>query len=154
MTMAFLETRVPPPLVALVVAAGMWAGTLAAPAPAAPVWRVALAAVLALCGLALAVAGIRSFRKARTTVTPLKPQAASQLVATGVYRHTRNPMYLGLCLVLLGWAAWLWSAWSLLGPVAFVAYITRFQIVPEERALAALFGAAYGAYVKGVRRWI
>lgn len=152
--MAFLETRVPPPLVALVTAAIMWVGRLATSSTDALAWRLVLAVVLALGGLLLATTGIRSFRRARTTVTPLKPQAASQLVVSGVYHFTRNPMYLGVCLVLLGWAAWLWSAWSLLGPVVFVAYITRFQIVPEERALAALFGAAYGAYVKGVRRWI
>ena len=84
----------------------------------------------------------------------MKPQAASSLVIVGVYKLTRNPMYLGLSLVLLGWAVFLWSAWALLGPIVFIAYISRFQIAPEERVLATLFGAEYSAYKAKVRRWL
>ena len=84
----------------------------------------------------------------------MKPQAASSLVVAGVYKITRNPMYLGLSLVLVGWAVFLWSAWALLGPVVFVAYISRFQIAPEERVLASLFGSEYSAYKTKVRRWL
>lgn len=98
-------------------------------------------------------AGIR-FRRANTTVNPLKPQAASSLVTAGIYRYTRNPMYLGLLFLLVAWAVLLSSPFALLGPVAFVTYISRFQIVPEERVLAALFGAEYAAYQAGVRRWL
>ena len=152
--MPALELKVPPPAVALVVAIAMGGLAFAAPASGAPAYRLALAIALAVVGLALAMAGIRSFRKAHTTITPLRPQKASHLVVGGIYRFTRNPMYLGVCTVLLGWAAFLWSVWTLLGPVVFVLYITRFQIVPEERALAALFGSEYAAYKARVRRWI
>jgi protein-S-isoprenylcysteine O-methyltransferase Ste14 len=76
------------------------------------------------------------------------------LVSTGVYSFTRNPMYLGMALVLLAWAAYLSSAWSLLGPLLFALYITRFQIVPEERVLDRLFGTSFAAYKKCVRRWL
>src|SRR6185312_11178713 len=98
--------------------------------------------------------GALAFRKAKTTKNPMKPQAASSLVTAGVYQRTRNPMYLGLLLVLLGLALYLWSAWSLLGPIFFVMYISRFQIEPEERALATLFGSEYSAYKAKVRRWL
>jgi protein-S-isoprenylcysteine O-methyltransferase Ste14 len=63
-------------------------------------------------------------------------------------------MYLGLLLVVLGWAAFLCSAVALVGPVIFVAYIGRFQIAPEERVLSAKFGTAYSGYLARVRRWL
>jgi protein-S-isoprenylcysteine O-methyltransferase Ste14 len=98
-------------------------------------------------------AGIR-FRRANTTVNPLKPQAASSLVTIGIYRYTRNPMYLGLLFLIVAWAVLLSSPFALLGPVTFVAFIGRFQIVPEERVLSALFGEEYAAYKSHVRRWL
>jgi protein-S-isoprenylcysteine O-methyltransferase Ste14 len=63
-------------------------------------------------------------------------------------------MYVGLLLVLIAWAAYLTSAWALLGPLGFVLYISRFQIAPEERVLSTLFGAEYTAYQSKVRRWL
>ncbi len=84
----------------------------------------------------------------------MKPEAASTLVCSGVYRVTRNPMYLGLLLVLTGWAVHLSCAWTLIGPLAFKLYIDRFQIAPEERALSGKFGADYSAYATRVRRWL
>jgi protein-S-isoprenylcysteine O-methyltransferase Ste14 len=109
---------------------------------------------LAVLGAAVALGGVLSFRRAHTTVNPLKPETSAALVSTGVYSFTRNPMYLGMALVLLAWAVYLSSAWSLLGPLLFALYITRFQIVPEERALEGLFGESFAAYRKRVRRWL
>lgn len=80
--------------------------------------------------------------------------AASSLVTNGVYRFTRNPMYVGLLLALSGWAAFLSSPSALVYLVAFVLYMNRFQIEPEERVLASRFGADYAAYRTRVRRWL
>lgn len=150
-----LELKVPPPAVALLIAVAMWlavstSGALAFALPG----RLAVAIALAVLGVAISAAGIASFRRARTTVNPTRPDAASSLVATGVYRFTRNPMYLGLFLVLVGWAAYLSDAVALAGPLLFALYINRFQIVPEERALTAKFGAAFDDYRRRTRRWI
>lgn len=84
----------------------------------------------------------------------MKPEAASALVTGGVYSFTRNPMYVGLLFVLLGRAAGLGAPWSLCAPLAFIGYITRFQIGPEERALKAAFGDEYVSYLVQVRRWL
>jgi protein-S-isoprenylcysteine O-methyltransferase Ste14 len=150
-----LELKVPPPAVALLVAAAMWAVTLiGAPVGGSGAYRLAVAATVAVAGGCVALAGVIGFRRARTTVNPLKPQNTSSLVTAGIYRFTRNPMYLGLLLVLLAWAVFLWSAWALVGPVAFVLYIDRFQIAPEERVLAAKFGATFSEYKARVRRWL
>lgn len=116
--------------------------------------RLPVAVILALVGVAIALSGVISFRRAQTTVNPLKPETSTALVTTGIYRITRNPMYLGMLAVLLAWAAYLSSAWALLGPVAFALYITRFQIIPEERALRSLFGTTFVAYTQRTRRWL
>jgi protein-S-isoprenylcysteine O-methyltransferase Ste14 len=124
------------------------------PPSAVPSLHVAIALGLAVFALAFSVSGVLAFRKARTTKNPMKPEAASSLVVTGVCKVTRNPMYVGLAFLLLAWAVFLWSAWALAGPLVFVSYISRFQIAPEERVLARLFGAEYSAYKSRVRRWL
>jgi protein-S-isoprenylcysteine O-methyltransferase Ste14 len=142
-------------LVALIMAALMWAAAQATPAtPVSDTIRIAVTVVLAALGGISAVLGFRAFGRAKTTVNPIKIQEASALVTTGIYRYTRNPMYLGLTLLLLGWAVYLSAPWAVLGPAAFVLFITRFQIIPEERILEAKFGAAYTGYRQQVGRWL
>lgn len=150
-----LELKVPPPLVVLVTALLMWLTPAAAglvPIPHAA--RVLCAFVLACAGFGITFAGLASFRRAETTVSPVEPQLASSLVMRGIYRHTRNPMYLGFLVALLGWAVFLVNPLNLLWVVAFALYIARFQIVPQERVLASLFGSEYAAYRGRVRRWV
>lgn len=150
-----LELKVPPPLVALLIAAAMWGLSLVVPPVAPPTTlRTIIAIAIACVGIGIDIAGAITFRRARTTINPLRPNASSALVTTGVYRFTRNPMYVGLAVVLLAWAIWLASVPALLGLPAFVIYISRFQIAPEERALAGIFGDAFTAYQSRVRRWL
>jgi len=150
----WLELKIPPPAVALLVAAGMWFVASGDARLMERTMAMAAALTLAAIGAAFDVAGMLSFRRARTTINPLRPDTASALVTAGVYRVTRNPMYVGMLFLLLAWAAYLSSAWALVGPVVFLAYITRFQIVPEERVLSGLFGGAYADYRTRVRRWL
>ncbi len=141
-----LENRVPPPLVALLTAALMWA--IARDALAIRIGntlRLALVGVLAAVGVLLAGAGFRAFGRANTTINPIDIEAASALVTSGIHGYTRNPMYLCLVAFLLAWVVYLAVPWTLLGPIAFVLYITRFQIIPEERVLYKKFGDAYAA---------
>jgi protein-S-isoprenylcysteine O-methyltransferase Ste14 len=153
--MRVLELKVPPPIVALVLALLMWltpavAGLVQIPYPA----RVLCAVVLVCIGQSISIAGMVAFRRAKTTVNPIKASLASSLVIRGVYRYTRNPMYVGLLLTLLAWAVFLANPFAVLWVVVYVLYITRFQIIPEERVLASLFGAEYEAYKGRVRRWV
>jgi protein-S-isoprenylcysteine O-methyltransferase Ste14 len=125
-----------------------------------PSWRYAvpgrefITAVLALLAATIGIAGLRAFQRVRTTPNPLQPEKASSLVTDGIYRHTRNPMYVALALALLGWAAWLGHALAPLGVVAFVAWMDRLQIPPEEHALRTLFGDEFTRYCNEVRRWL
>lgn len=150
-----LEHRIPPPVVGALVAAAMWGVSAQGPQiPLASVPKYAAIAILVAAGLVFDVLGILAFRTFRTTINPLKPERASSIVTGGVYRVSRNPMYLGMALLLLAWATYLSALWSLAGPVLYVWYITRFQIVPEERVLERMFGDEYLAYTARVRRWL
>jgi len=153
--MRWLETRVPPPLVMLLCGAiGYLASRLAA-GPVVPLPMPALlAGGLVAIGVTLNLLPKLAFRRARTTVNPLRPAVASALVTQGVYRYTRNPMYLGQATVLAGAMLYLQNLAALLAVPLFVLYINRWQIVPEERALSARFPEAYAAFRQRVRRWL
>jgi protein-S-isoprenylcysteine O-methyltransferase Ste14 len=153
--MSKLELKIPPLALVLLAAAFMW--LLSASVPSLT-WRVpfgqAIAIVVAASGGIIATLGVISFRRADTTVNPTKPQATSSLVCTGIYRYTRNPMYLGFLLVLVAWALFLANILALVPAIAFVSYMNRFQIAPEERALESMFGTEFSAYKRSVRRWV
>ncbi len=150
-----VELRVPPPLVALVLAGGMW--VIAESTTAA--WLIlelprALPLGLLLAGVAVELSAVVLFLRASTTVNPMRPGRTARLIETGIYRLSRNPMYLGLLLVLFAWASWLGSVPNLAVLVFYVWYITRFQIIPEERVLERLFPERFNVYRARVRRWL
>ncbi|WEN13963.1 isoprenylcysteine carboxylmethyltransferase family protein [Rhodanobacter sp. AS-Z3] len=153
--MSTLELKIPPPVIALSCMALAWLL-----AQLTPGWtfvmpaRIVIAVILALAGMALALAGFFAFRRARTTPNPHTPEKATTIVQSGPYRFTRNPMYLGLALVLLGVCAYLANPLTLVTVVVFIAYLTRFQVMPEERVLLATFGEPYQQYTRSVSRWL
>ena len=150
-----LELKVPPVALALIFAAAMWVVSVYTPSLTMAIpWRSVLAVAIAAAGVAFALAAVRAFRRANTSINPTKPEASSTVVASGVYGVSRNPMYVGLLLLLTGWAIFLCHALTFLFLPAFVAYMNRFQIAPEERALSTRFGSAYATYKRSVRRWL
>ena len=148
-----LELVIPPP-----VAVGLAAGLMYAQArwlPLLPFGRQAAAAiVVALASAALAVLAVREFRRASTTINPMRPDRATTLVTSGVFGLSRNPIYVADAILLAAWALWLGDAAALAGIPLFVAYVGRFQVLPEERALRERFGEAYCAYLSRTRRWL
>jgi protein-S-isoprenylcysteine O-methyltransferase Ste14 len=149
-----LELRIPPLGLVLIFAVAMVVIAYAVPASVAIPWRVALAVALVLAGALVALAGVFAFRAHKTTVNPFTPEQSSSLVASGIYSFSRNPMYLGFLLALFGLAICLANWASMLLLPVFVAYMNRFQIQPEERALKKQFGQAFVAYSGSVRRWL
>ena len=152
--MTFLENKVPPPIVMLISIFAMWLITDSA--SDLPLFRPSAFAgvVLAVAGILLAVSGVREFKRASTTINPLAPDSASNLVISGIFSYSRNPMYLGMLLVLLGNGLYLENPWCALVILAFMAFMIRFQIVPEERAMQLLFGESFAEYRSKVRRWL
>ncbi|SNC75107.1 Protein-S-isoprenylcysteine O-methyltransferase Ste14 [Marinobacter sp. es.048] len=150
-----MEKRIPPVALVLIVGLLMW--LIAESGPRVNIGetlRLAVATALFLLGALFALAGVLAFRSSNTTVDPRKPEASSTLVSSGVYRYSRNPMYLGFGLWLLGWGVFLASAWALIGIFVFMVYMNRFQIAPEERALREMFGDDFRDYERRVRRWL
>ena len=153
--MKSLENKFPPPLVTLVIGAAMWGvARRQHPISIEPYLHHALIVLTASFGLVVGPAGIWEFRRRRTTIDPVRIDNASLVVTTGVYRLTRNPMYVGLTALLTTWAVWLAVPLTLLGPLVFAWFTHRFQILPEERAMGARFGREYDDYRARVRRWL
>ena len=149
-----LELLIPPPLVMLVAAGLGWLGAWLWPGGVLfqlPLFWILLPVMLS--GVIGTLALLHCFR-ARTTVHPHCPDKTSCLVAYGVFKLSRNPMYLALLLLLIAWMLQLGHLLAPLWLAGFVAYITRFQIQPEERVLQELFGDEYEAYCRGTRRWV
>jgi protein-S-isoprenylcysteine O-methyltransferase Ste14 len=149
--------RLPPPLIFLLSAGAMsliadlWPGA-SLPLPLHLSWGAA--AICGILSLTISYLSTRSFRRAKTTVDPRHPEHTSTLVTHGVYRFSRNPMYLALLLLLLGWALILANAMALLGlPLCFF-YLDFCQIRREEQHLQQRFAAEYRAYQSRVRRWL
>jgi protein-S-isoprenylcysteine O-methyltransferase Ste14 len=153
--MRALESRIPPVAVVLFVALVMWVISRVFPAFEFDMkWREPIAVCFAIAGAVTSIAGVLSFRRAGTTVNPTKVSSPSSLVVSGVYRLTRNPMYLGFLLILAAWAVFLSNGLAWLMIPAFELFINRFQIQPEERALTTLFPHEFPAYRLRVRRWL
>lgn len=153
--MKILENRIPPPLLFMAIAVAMWFVSRDQPQllPGGH-WSLGFTIVLVTLALWMGGPAIRAFRSAKTTINPIQIDQVSTLVTTGVFGISRNPMYVSLSLLLIAWMVQLGTAWAALGPVFFVVFITRFQIIPEERALIGLFGKTYTDYQSRVRRWL
>lgn len=151
----YLELKIPPLVLSVIFAAAIIAVGEYAPFANQPFpghrW-VAIASVS--IGIAIAVAGVVQFRIAKTSVNPLDPSRASRIVESGVFRFSRNPMYLGMAIGLFGVAAWRSTLLGYALVPLFCMYLTEFQIKPEERALRAVFGNEFLVYLAKVRRWI
>ena len=150
-----LALKVPPVAQVIITAAAMYGVSKMVPALTFSLnGSTALAVGLGVIGMSLGVMGVTQFRKAQTTPNPQALEKVSSLVTSGIYGYSRNPMYLGLVLILLGWAFYLSHFLSFVLLPVFILYMTRLQIQPEEQMMARKFGKTYQAYLNKVRRWI
>ena len=148
-----LELKVPPLVLVTIIAASMWGLSALWPDTNIPgsLWA---GLVVCMVGAGIAGLGVLAFRQAHTTVDPRTPNATSELVISGIYQRSRNPMYLGFLLLLMGWAIYLGSLHAFILLPVFILYMNRFQIEPEERFMKEKFGDTYRAYQAKVRRWL
>ena len=148
-----LKTKIPPPIIAIAFIVILYISS---------VWmdsyifegQSIFSLFILILGLGCVLSASTQFRRINTTVNPLNPESASHLVVDGIFKFTRNPMYIGLCAAILAFGIYVgtWFVFILL-PL-FVVSINYLQIVPEEIALQKLFGDEYVSYCNSVRRWI
>jgi len=153
--MQFLETRIIPPLVTLIFGGLMWGLTQITPAAQDPNNYGEIASKVFLgAGLIILFVSAFYFVRVKTTLNPMSPQNASSLVTVGLYKFSRNPIYLADLFFLISWHFYLPNVYGLIFLFGFIVYMNRFQIEPEERALEENFGDEYRAYKAKVPRWI
>ena len=150
-----MHLKVPPPIMTAISMMLMWLVATLVPQYAIDIpGKSVLAIVIAAMGFAIGLPAIRLFRHQGTTVDPRYPDRSEALVVKGIYRYTRNPMYVGFAMLASAWMVWLGNPVNIAVLVGFIVYITRFQIMPEEKALAEKFGSDYALYKESVRRWL
>ncbi len=115
--------------------------------------RLELVKILLVIMILILILSLCKFFKAKASINPLKPEKTEVLVTSGIYKYTRNPMYLAMLILLLAWALHLGNAFNVLLAAGFVSYMNVYQIIPEEKTLADKFGKNYRLYCKKVRRW-
>jgi len=147
--------RIPPVIQFIAAASVAWAVSTTMPVLmfSGMVANVA-ASAFSLVGVVFLVSAVRLFSQRDTTINPLDPSKAEHLVVDGLYKVTRNPMYVGLALLLVGWCLYLGTLAAFAGVAVFVIAMNELQIKPEERALTEKFGEQYRAYLRQVRRWV
>ena len=150
-----LELKIPPVFVVFITAIGIYLTRSIVPVNVLSVEhsKVIFYGFFALA-MAIGITGALTFKLAKTTVNPVEIDKASSLVTHGIFKYSRNPMYLAMLFVLIGISIRMQNVFSPIFLVMFIAYMNRFQIVPEERMLSTLFGQGYASYLKQVRRWI
>jgi len=150
-----LELKIPPVLVTALFAVAMWVvAKFTPPYPLPEVFIVPAALAFVAASAVFGLGGVAAFRKAGTTVNPLDPGRSTHLVVRGVYRYSRNPMYVALLLLLFAWGIRLSNPYAMLTAWLFIPWMNRFQVIPEERAMLRLFGQDFVRYAQRVRRWI
>ena len=105
-------------------------------------------------GLSILILAVSLFKKKNTTVNPIKIENASFLVTSGIFEYSRNPMYLGMVLILLGLALMFNLIGGTLFTLLFTIYITKFKIRPEEEVMERLFREDFLRYKQNVRMWL
>lgn len=149
--LTFLSLKIPPPVYLVLGGAVIYAASRRQERKPGYRW---LGLPLVVLGLSLDIHALLVFRKRKTTPNPYHPDKAEQLVVEGAYRFTRNPMYLGMALILSGWSLLRVSLSGLAVVPAFIWILNQVQILPEEQFLARKFGRPYRQYLKQVRRWL
>ena len=148
-----MKKKIPPPIVTLLFGSAIYLMEDFFPLLRIP-YAVLFSIGFVVFGLGIFIAAVLSFKKYQTTVNPLKPETASALVVDGIFNLSRNPMYLGMLLMLCAIAVQFNPVGGFIFCPLFVAYLTVFQIIPEEQAMLELFEAEFVEYKKTVRRWI
>ena len=148
-----MKTKTPPPILALLMIGLVYLSSLLIGSVSFD-YQASLSILLVIVGLSCALPSFRLFARKKTTISPFTPSETSVLLTEGMYRYSRNPMYLGLLLLIIAATIWFGTWFGIIISLFFILLINILQIIPEEEALLQIFGEEYLEYKKKVRRWI
>ena len=149
-----MKLKIPPPVYMLIFAALMWQLSLSLPLYCWPFNSQTIGIIIMLLGGVIDFSSLIGFIISKTSINPMKPENTQTIVSSGMYKFSRNPMYLGLLLLLTGWSLYLGTLAAVLLLPLFVLTLTIMQIEPEEKILEEKFGQQYLDYKNKVRRWL
>ena len=148
-----METKIPPPIVTLIFGLAIYLSRTIFPEIEIQ-YSSFFGMVLLLLGFLILISAVKLFRNDKTTVNPLSPEQATKLVTNGIFKLSRNPMYLGMAVILASVAVFFNIIGGIISMALFCLYITKFQIIPEEKAMKELFAQDFEQYMQATRRWI
>ena len=148
-----MKTIIPPPILAVLMIGLVYLSTLLFE-PVTFDYQGVLSIFFVIIGLACALPSFRLFSRHKTTISPFTPSETAVLLTEGMYRYSRNPMYLGFLLLIISATIWFGSWLGILMSLIFIFLMNSLQIIPEEDALLEIFGEEYNEYKNKVRRWI
>ena len=148
-----METKIPPPIVTLIFGFATYLSRKIFPEIEIQ-YSSFFGIFLLLLGFFILISAVKLFRNDKTTVNPLSPEQATKLVTNGIFKLSRNPMYLGMAVILASVAVFFNIIGGIISMALFCLYITKFQIIPEEKAMKELFSQDFEQYMQATRRWI
>ena len=148
-----MKTKIPPPILALIMIAIIYLSSFIVETFTFS-YQTVLSVLVVVVGLGCALPSFRLFAKNKTTISPFTPSETTALVTAGMYRYSRNPMYLGLVLLNIAATIFFGTWFGIIIAATFIFLLNLLQIIPEEEALLDIFGEEYIEYKKKVRRWI
>ena len=146
-------SKIPPPLVVLILVISTFFSSKKIDLIQIPFQSIISIFILSI-GILILLNPVLKFKKSKTTINPIKFKKVNKLVTSGIYKYSRNPMYLGLLIIVISSSIFYLNIYSILTPLFFYIWINRFQIKREEIFLTEKFGEEYLSYKNRTRRWI
>ena len=145
--------KIPPPLIVLVLIVSIYFSSKKIDLINIPL-QMEISIFILSAGILIFVNPVLQFIKSKTTVNPIQFEEVNKLVTSGIFKYSRNPMYLGMLMIVLSTSIFYLNIYSILTPLLFILWINKFQIKREEEFLIEKFGDEYLSYKKKTRRWI
>ena len=145
--------KIPPPLIVLVLIVSIYFSSKKIDLINIPL-QLEISIFVLSAGILIFVNPVLQFIKSKTTVNPIQFEDVNKLVTSGIFKYSRNPMYLGMLMIVLSTSIFYLNIYSILTPLLFMLWINKFQIKREEEFLIEKFGDEYLSYKKKTRRWI
>jgi len=145
--------KIPPPLIVLTIIISIYFSSKRIDLINIP-FQLEISFFMLSLGILIFINPVLKFIKSKTTINPIQFEETNKLVTSGIFKYSRNPMYLGMLMIIISTSIFYLNIYSMLTPFLFIFWINKFQIKREEAFLAEKFGKEYLSYKNKTRRWI